>query len=80
MWYSGHGDAIFNIDNCNQHLADNESATGSVASSFSSVTNNEDEDDSNDECRGLVFSSVANLVHLCGEDMGSNPARTVSDL
>ena len=23
---------------------------------------------------GLVLSSVANLVHLCGEDVGSNPA------
>ena len=27
---------------------------------------------------GLVLSSVANLVHLCGEDVGSNPARTIS--
>ena len=27
---------------------------------------------------GLVLSSVANLAHLCGEDMGSNPAWTVS--
>ena len=24
---------------------------------------------------GLVLSSVANLVHLCGEDVGSNPAQ-----
>jgi hypothetical protein len=27
---------------------------------------------------GLVLSSVANLVHLCGEDVGSNPAWTFS--
>jgi hypothetical protein len=27
---------------------------------------------------GLVLSSVANLVYLCGEDVGSNPAWTVS--
>ena len=26
----------------------------------------------------LVLSSVANLVHLCGEDVGSNPAWTIS--
>jgi hypothetical protein len=26
--------------------------------------------------QGLVLSSVANLVHLCGEDVGSNPAWT----
>jgi hypothetical protein len=26
---------------------------------------------------GLVLSSVANLVHLCGEDVGSNPAWAV---
>jgi hypothetical protein len=25
-----------------------------------------------------VLSSVANLVHLCGEDVGSNPAWTFS--
>ena len=30
------------------------------------------------EYKGLVLSSVANLVHLCGEDVGSNPAWTVS--
>ena len=29
-------------------------------------------------CGGLVLSSVANLVHLCGEDVGSNPAWTIS--
>ena len=28
--------------------------------------------------RGLVLSSVANLVHLCGEDVGSNPVWTIS--
>ena len=29
--------------------------------------------------KGLVLSSpVANLVHLCGEDVGSNPAWTIS--
>ena len=26
---------------------------------------------------GLVLSSVANLVHLRGEDVGSNPAWTI---
>ena len=28
--------------------------------------------------QGLVLSSVANLVHLCGEDVGSNPAWKIS--
>ena len=27
--------------------------------------------------KGLVLSSVANLVHLRGEDVGSNPAWTI---
>ena len=30
------------------------------------------------ERKGLVLSSVANLVHLYGEDMGSNPAWKIS--
>ena len=31
-----------------------------------------------DVVEGLVLSSVANLVHLCGEDVGSNPAWKIS--
>ena len=43
-------------------------ATDLIAASFATLTFT---------TQGLVLSSVANLVHLCGEDVGSNPARTV---